>query len=490
MKGKGEKLRARRIAVGVAGLAIVIAAGISLIVFTGQRREPVRSQEEQAVNGSTQSQGGQAVSETEQSREGQAVNEPTQPQEKQEVILWVMRASPLLKECVGNFNRGDHGYRVMIHECYSEEKNVSWEDALLRLQMALSRSTGPDIVLVESLDVNALAKQGMLEDLTPYFAGSGLVDQEDFLENVTASYTYDGKWIALPRWITIQTLWGNPGIVGDTPGWTVQEMLALAERYPEFSVTGHFVRWEFLNCCTTFVPETFWLEPDGGAKEELREMLEQAASYPTKFDQSRWNEECLQVSRGEALLTEQYVYKMETLLYLQEFAGEGGLIPIGYPTLDGSPRALLSPANGLYAIPANAPNKEGAWAVLELFFAGELDPREREKTGPFYQASGIPVCRQELEEEFQWELEDDLQRRLHRIDDMDEEQIAMIREWLEELIAMAQEYPSSARPFLSIIAEEGEFYFEGVKTLDETLRVIENRGSLYFQENADAPRGQ
>lgn len=73
---------------------------------------------------------------------------------------------------------------------------------------------------------------------------------------------------------------------------------------------------------------------------------------------------------------------------------------------------------------------------------------------------------------------------------MDEEQIAMIREWLEELIAMAQEYPSSARPFLSIIAEEGEFYFEGVKTLDETLRVIENRGSLYFQENADAPRGQ
>ncbi|MDE7043985.1 MAG: hypothetical protein K2O97_03035, partial [Acetatifactor sp.] len=77
MKGKGEKLRARRIAVGVAGLAIVIAAGISLIVFTGQRREPVRSQEEQAVNGSTQSQGGQAVSETEQSREGQAVNEPT-----------------------------------------------------------------------------------------------------------------------------------------------------------------------------------------------------------------------------------------------------------------------------------------------------------------------------------------------------------------------------------------------------------------------------
>ncbi len=466
MKEKGEKLGFRRIAVGVAGLVIVIAAGISLIVFTGQNRE------------------------TAQSQEGQAVDEPAQSQEKQEVILWVMRASPMLKECVGNFNRGDHGYRVMIHECYSEEQNVSWEDALLRLQMALSGRTAPDIVLVEFLDVDALAEQGMLEDLTPYFAGSGRVDQEDFLENVTASYTYDGKWIALPRWITIQTLWGNPGVVGDTPGWTVQEMLSLAERYPEFPVTGHFVRWQFMDYCTTFVPETFWLEPDGGAKEELKEMLEQAASYPTQFDQSRWDEECLQVSRGEALLTEQYVYKLETLLYLQEFAEEGGLIPIGYPTLDGAPRALLSPANGLYAIPSNAPNKEGAWAFLEFFFAGELDPREREKTGPFYQASGIPTHRRELEEEFQWELEDDLQRRLHRIDDMDEEQIAMIKEWLEELIAMAQEYPSSTKPFLRIITEEGEFYFEGVKTLDETLQVIENRGSLYFQENADDSRGK
>lgn len=490
MKEKGEKLRFRRIAVGVAGLAIVIAAGLSLIVFTGQKREQAQSQEGQAVNGSTQSQEGQAVNGPSQSQEGQAVSEPTQPQEKQEVILWAMRATPILKKCVENFNAGDNGYRVMIHECYSEEQNVSWEDALLRLQMVLSGRTPPDIVLVDPLDVNDLAEQGMLEDLAPYFAESGLVDQGDFLENVTASYTYDGKLIAFPRWIGIRTLWGNPGIVGDTPGWTLQEMLALAEKYPEFPVTGHFVRWEFLDCCMTFVPETFWLEPDGEAKEELREILEQAASYPTKFDQSRWNEECLQVSRGEALLTEQEVYKLEILLYLQEFAGEGGLIPIGYPTLDGSPRALLSPVNGLYAIPVNASNKEGAWSFLELFFAGELDPRERDKTGPFYQVSGIPVCRQELEEEFQWELEDDLQRRLHRIDDMDEEQIAMIKEWLEELIAMSQEYPSSARPLRSIILEEGEFYFEGVKTLDETLRVIENRGSLYLQENADDPRGQ
>lgn len=484
MERKDEKPRSRKIALGMAGLAIVAVVGIILAVFTGQKGEPEQpgSSEGQAVNeaeqpGSSEGQGTGSGDDQGETQSGQE-----QPQEKQEVILWTMRATPMLKECVGNFNNGDYEYRVMIHECYVEGQNVSWEDAQLRMQMALSGSKVPDIMLVEFMDVDALTEQGMLEDLTPYFAESGRVHREDFFESVTDSYTYDGKWVALPRWINITTLWGKPGIVGDAPGWTLQEMLALDERYPELSVAGEFVRWEFMNYCMAFVPETFWLEPGGEAREELKEVLGQAASYPTQINYSKWDEQCMQVRREEALLTEQNVYRLETLFYLQEFAGEDGLIPIGYPTLDGTPKALLSPSNGLYAIPASAPNKEGAWEFLELFFAGELDPTNRESTGQFYQVSGIPTCRQELEDEFQWQLEDDLQRRLHKIDEMDEEQIALIKEWLDELTAMACKYPTFDASFLNIIAEEGEFYFNGVKTLEETLQVIENKGRLYFQE--------
>ncbi|MCM1214547.1 MAG: extracellular solute-binding protein [Lachnospiraceae bacterium] len=469
MKEKNKKPGFRRIALGMAGFVIVIAAGISLAVFTGQKKEteePAMPQEAQSV--------------THDSMDEKEESKSALPQEKQEIILWTMQATPILKECVGNFNNGDHGYRVVIHECYGEGQNVSWDDALLRMQMALSGSTGPDIALLDSLDIKDLTQQGMLEDLTPYFAGSERIHQEDFLESVTTSYTNDGKWGALPRWITMQTLWGKPGIVGDTPGWTVQEMLALAERYPNLSMTGQFAQWEFLTYCTAFVPETFWLEPNGEAKEDLKEVLEQTMSYPGQIDHSRWDEQCWQVCQEEVLLTELEVYKLETLFYLQELAGEDGLIPIGYPTLDAAPKALLSPVNGLYAIPANASDKEGAWTFLELFFAGELDPRER--SGLFYQASGIPTCKRELEEEFQWELQ---QWEQQKKEDMDEEQLAIIEEWREELTAMADVYPSFTDSFLDIIGEESAFYFEGVKTLEETLRVIENRGSLYFQENAD-----
>lgn len=42
---------------------------------------------------------------------------------------------------------------------------------------------------------------------------------------------------------------------------------------------------------------------------------------------------------------------------------------------------------------------------------------------------------------------------------------------------------SFVKPIQDIILEE-ELYFEGYKTLEEALRVIKNRGRLYFQENA------
>lgn len=442
MKKKGNRLRFRRIALGIAGLVIVMAAGISLAVFIGRKGKSEQSQENQTV------------------------------------ILWTMRASSQLKESVRNFNEGDYGYRVMIHSCYDPERNVSRDDAQLSMQMALSRSEGPDIILVEFLDVDALAEQEMLEDLTPYFAKSKRVDLEDYLESVIVSYTYDGKLLALPRWITIETLWGKAGIVGETPGWTVQEMLSLAERYPDHSVVGQFTRWDFMWIGMDFIPETFWLEQNGKARTELKMLMEQAASYPEQIDRLQWQEEYQQVCREEALLTMQTVHKLETLLYLYEVLGGEEMIPIGYPTMDATPKALLNPIDGLYAIPANEPNKEGAWEFLELFFAGELDPEESNTV--FGSARGIPVCRKEWEPVFQEVLQ--WWDRIYHTE-WTEEDLAVIEKWLDELTAMAGVFPYSVRPFEVIIEEEWESYYEGDKTLEEALQVIEGRGKLYFQEN-------
>lgn len=444
MKKKGNKLKSRRIAIGIAGLFIIAAIGIGLAAFIGQKREPEQSQENQTV------------------------------------ILWTMRASSQLSQCVSNFNKGDYGYRVMLHSCYDVEQNVSQEDALLSMQMALSRSEGPDIMLVGFLDVDALAEQEMLEDLTPYFAKSKRVNQEDYLENVIAAYTYDGKLLALPRWISIETLWGRADIVGDSPGWTVQEMLSLADRYPDYSVTGQLLRWEFRDICMNFVPETFWLDQNGKAREELKMMIEQAVSYPLQIDRSQSKEQYLQVCREEALLTKQDMYKLETLLYFYELAGDEEMVPIGYPTLDATPTALFNPADGLYAIPANAANKKGAWTFLELFFAGELDPEESNNL--FGTASGIPVCRKEWEPVLQEALQC-WERIYHK--EWNEEELDVIEKWLDEITAMADIYPVSAKQFRAIIEEESEPYYEGDKTLEEVLQVIEGRGKLYFQENGN-----
>ena len=400
-----------------------------------------------------------------------------QPEEPAEVILGVWRSNSDLRECVGNFNRGDFGYRVTIRSYYEEGEGVSEEDALLRMQAELVSSAGPDIILLNyPLDAETLAAQGYLEDLSPYFADSKVVKKEEFLEKVLDAYTYDGKLVAVPRQMVIQTLWGKTDIVGEGCGWTVEDMLALEEAYPHVPLAGGMSRDDFLTYCLLFAQGKQLLELDAGADSCLGQILSRAASYPAPSSYEQLTDRCWQVHQEEALLLDLSLETLDIFLMLPGLVGGDEMIPVGYPSWDGLPRAFLQAAESPYAILAGASCKEGAWAFLEQLFAGKLDPPRAEQ--PFAQKWGLPTRKEELEISVREELEK-LQKMEGHTPLFGQEQAMAL---LEELTAMASPYPSAGQPLLEIIYEEAEVYFEGGKTLDETLQVIENRGRIYLQE--------
>ncbi len=410
--------------------------------------------------------------------ESQSADTPKdQPSEPAEVILGVWRTTSRLKEYVGAFNRGDYGYKVTIRSYYGEGEGVSEETALLRMQAELASSTGPDIILLDyPLDAETMAAQDYLEDLSPYFADSKVVKEEDFLESVIDAYTYDGKLVAVPRQMVLQTLWGKTEIVGEESGWTVEDMLSLAGRYPDIPLASGMSRDEFLTYCLLFAQGEELLNLDAGADSCLGQILSQAASYPATASYEQLADRCWQMHQGEALLVDLSLETLDIFLMLPGLAGRDEIIPVGYPAWDGEPRAFLQAAEGPYAIPAGAANKEGAWVFLELLFSGTLDAPRIEK--PFAQKWGLPTRTEELEVSVQEELD-----KLHEIKwetalFTQEQAMAL----LEELTAMASPYPSSDFALLEIIYEEAEVYFEGGKTLEETLQVIENRGRMYLQE--------
>ncbi len=402
--------------------------------------------------------------------------EDREPASGTEVILGIRRSYPLLEECIAAFNEGGYGYHVTLRSYDSGEPNTSEEAMELQIYTDLISENGPDIMVFDSPEAEPWTSAGGLTDLAPCLEESVHLSREDFVEGVTEAYTYEGKLLGLPRWVTVQTLWGKSGLVDETAEWTVSDMLALMEQYPDVPLTCSLTREEFLSYCLAFTEESLWEKQEQEEMARLRRILELAAAYPDQAESMQLSDKCHLLHQQEALLMDWSFVSWEIFRMLKVWSSGDKLIPVGYPAPDGKPRALLFNVNGLYTIPANASNKEGAWVFLEHFFAGDLDPQLTDRENSAFKVWGIPVLKQELEEAFK-EEEQRTEYLGMELPPFEE------RQEIEDLLSMADVYEYSQLQILEIITEEIPAYFEGMKTLDDTLEIIQRRIHLYLEEN-------
>lgn len=392
-----------------------------------------------------------------------------------EVVLGIRKTDPQLEECAAAFNEGGYGYHVTLRSYDSGDPNISADTMDLRLYTDLTSGDGPDILVLDSSDMELWASSGALEDLTPYLAESEFLSREDFVESVMEVFTYGGELPALPRRVSVQTLWAKPGVVDETAGWTVSDLLTLMERNPDIPLTCSLTREDFLNYCLAYTEESLWAEREQDELARLRKILELADTYPERTENVPLSEECHLLHRQEALLMDWGFYSWEIFRTLKVYSSGEQPVPVGYPAPDGIPRAHLSSAGGMYAIPSNASNKEGAWVFLEHFLAGELDPQPADHREASPSSWGIPILKQEMEETFRREEQ---RTKYLGIDLPPFEE----RQVIEELLSMAEIYESPQGQILEIIKEEIPPYFEGIKTLDDTMEIIQRRIGLYLDE--------
>lgn len=401
--------------------------------------------------------------------------ESADPVPRREVVLGIRKTNPQLEECIAAFNEGGYGCHVTLRSYDSGNPNFSADAMDLRLYTDLTSGDGPDILVFDSSELELWASSGALEDLTPYLAESEILSREDFVESMMEVFTYDGELPALPRRVSVQTLWAKPGIVEETAGWTVSDLLTLMERNPDIPLTCSLTREDFLNYCLAYTEESLWVEREQDELARLRKILELAAAYPERTENVPLSEECHLLHRQEALLMDWSFDSLEIFRLLKIYSSGEQPVPVGYPAPDGIPRAHLSSAGGMYAIPSNASNKEGAWVFLEHFLTGELDPQPADHREASSSSWGIPILKQELEEVFRREEQ---RTKYLGIDLPPFEE----RQVIEELLAMADIYESPQGQILEIIREEIPPYFEGIKTLDDTMEIIQCRVELYLDE--------
>lgn len=398
------------------------------------------------------------------------------------------------------FNRRSDSYYVVLESCSSSEE----KDYRTRTGVELATGKGPDIIGGELLsDVESLIKKGVLEDLTPYIKESG-IREEDYFPCTFSCWKDHEKIYAVDTYINLAGagLWISETLLENSGEPDIEALINALYNYPEekvvfrtYGIPTAVLQYCFFVGTDSLFGTVDWEKGTCDFSGELfAKLLETVKRYG-------YSEEKKEYSALAEFRNDNNCYLRESFAQL----AQEGKRYVGYLTDDGCHSMMHS--SRVMCLNSGSANKEGAWEYLSFLLGQEaqLDFRYRCMGGQT--VNGYPVSRsafaevmaaemqegaigetvtprgnivpdykagQDKIQELNWNAEE--YRKLY---DLREETVKEIESILEDV----RHRPLRTEPIQEIICEEAAYYFNGSKSIEEVVKVIQNRVQLYLNEH-------
>lgn len=432
----------------------------------------------------------------------------SQVAEKQTLTLACFGLSQSIQADVVSFNKTNPDYRITVKD-YSEGIDYSngeeymsqYNDRLTQFLSDLVSGNAPDLIDYTSLnlDLKMLAEKGVLADLNPYLDASTVVNRADLIESVLNAFTIDDNLYVIPVRFSVNTLVGRTAEVGEKAGWSFDDMMALAEQYPEAELYQAITREGFLSTCLSYDIDSYVNWETGECffdTPAFKKVLTLAAKYPEEYDWENMLSEPAALRTHQALLSEVSLDNPESWQVTQKMFDEP-ITAIGFPTQD-STGVAVSASAGL-CISASSAYKEAAWSFIEQ----GLDP---DKIADDWMTWGFATLKEVYDKELQEKMTPNYQldfegnyildedgNKLEYSnssygwgDDITIEVYAVTQEEADSIWKVIEQIDGTVSPhldLLNIITEEAAPYFAGQKTVDEVAEIIQSRIKIYVSES-------
>ncbi len=393
-----------------------------------------------------------------------------------------------MDELVQQYNRQSRKYKVVIllpdEDMLSDNSRFELFGAL---EMQLVRGQGPDLIEVQGLNVDNLAAKGALEDLTRYYESSDVVGSEDILESVRKAGMVAGRDTVVIPAFHLRTLRSREKV--DADDWTPLRFLETVQGDGELifpaasqrdalwycmgvSLGGHFVDYEKRECY--FDSEEFRTVLEAcGSWEAERSHARAAGNLEVGAERAGMIRREQRGSEAKWLLNQVVINNMfDLLVYNQK-----GIYWPGYPGWNGA-ETQLGIMDG-FVMNSASENKEGAWDFLEFLLSKELQDSidwgfpARQDSFEDYLASSY-MAKEDSSLEFGYFIETPQQPG--------QEDYDIIREMTDRAVYRPAGFYFNDNPVRVILEKETGMYFAGDATLEETVRKIQSRVTLYLNE--------
>lgn len=424
--------------------------------------------------------------------------------QKETITLGCMNLSQSLQSAVVNFNKSNEQYKIEIKDYTANvdwNKDTAMDDynaSMIQFQNDIAAGNGPDLFTASDVDVDMLAIKGVIEDLNSYLQNSQVLNRSDLIEPVLNAYTTNGILCAIPNTFSIYTLTGRTSEVGEKSGWSLDEMIDFANRYPDAEIISYTSNIAMLRYCIMFDFNSYVNWETGECKfdtDEFRKVLEFAKTYPNQDTITYEDSEPKALRTHKALLSITSLNGPQDWQVTQKMFEEP-VTAIGFPSKD-STGVLISGNDGI-CMNASSKNKEAAWLFIESLFAGdEVSNRyawgfstkktaydavmEKAMTPNYLRDQDGNVIEDENGNPQEvsnggYGYGDDIMIEVYSVKQEEADAIWQII----NQISGTMKYNTQ---LMNIIEEETAPFFQGQKTVDEVMDIIQSRVQIYVNES-------
>jgi ABC-type glycerol-3-phosphate transport system substrate-binding protein len=388
--------------------------------------------------------------------------------------LTVNSADSLLINTVSAFNRISTKYKVEIDETVDRNNPMinGFDKAII------DGSLGDIIIAPEYANVNYTEK-GIYFDLYEFLDNDENFNRDMFLPHILDALETDGKLLRLWNQFGFDTYVAAENALPPT----FANIYKLIEDNPDKIILPTYpndaaaIFTELLQKNSGYFAD---LEKSGG--DEMRTLLE----FCKKSGENPISEEdyYTRFAKGKGYYNRHRISGISWFIIATEIepAGEKYSVPVGNPVPSGEPLVYLYGTD--IAINNASENKAGAWEFIKFY----LSYRERIHSGFPVLANEYNVFADETAAEtakLKLENGEDYSNSNYNTPYLRTPVRLPVR---EDFDAVLELLPGSVVPkntdkdLLVIITEEAEQYFDGEKSIDETLDVIKNRAEIYIAE--------
>lgn len=351
--------------------------------------------------------------------------------------------------CIEEFNEINPDYYVRNVDYSATDYRETYDTTALRMMTG----RGTDIVYLSSdYRLPRYIEKGVLEDLTPYIERD--IRQEDYLDGAFQLYATQEGTYAVPSVLDINILVKKC------------EQNSLYETIPFSKLCDMLEQKRPLSlidrpALTTLWYLYFFFPFDVENTEELAKAIEIAEEYQRSEGQG------MEFDRNFLVLDERISDPGLLLANYISFGKMGENISgVNEPIISGCP----------FGISSSSEEKEGAWEFILFLLQAEGQDAIEMDFAPVRKANFEAMCDQFFE------AEDEITRKeCERTGATREEFLQRYNEMLQR--GIPRELMTDSYDIWRIIEEEVQMYYNGDRSMDETVEMIQNRVSLYRQEN-------